>query len=929
MVRTSLSICLISAVLALAGSAGFMTPLHNATSGQRFKLVDRQPTGDIIFVDIDTKSIDSVGQWPWPRSLYATLFDKLKMQGATDIAFDIDFSSASTEAEDAAFEKALNRASGVIILPVFSQALTAQAGESRVHYNIPIDRFEQATLIGTVNVPVEADGRIRAYRLGAVVNGMPTPSLAVALAGLNGPVGGEFLIDFSIRADQIARFSAIDILDDQIAGHLVSGRKVVIGSSAQELRDFFWVPRYGLLSGPILHALAAETILQDRTLAQTGSLISVFGLGLLAALVLYLMRRMHWTRFLLILVLLSLAMELVSLMILQVAPILVDTSLWQASIAAFAVYSILRQIDVHKILLLIMRNEKRNTQTVLDRVIADNSDGIFIVEENGKVITVSRAGLEILKLETDTDYSDRSVEDILPEVLSGPVLNSISDHKEGIEAKLEQQEIELVLDNNDTLILEYSITPSRLGGGFSSNGRPKPDKHIACLTFRDITVRRQLERRLQYLATHDQLTGLANRTEFERRLADATKDEIPGSNDRALISIDLDRFKNINDTLGHDIGDQLLRLVSERLLNFAGSSNLVARFGGDEFAVLHFGETTKPKLAKLVQTIIDALSEPYDIYGHTVIIGASAGIAVGRGASGSGLELIRDADVALYGAKADRGNAYCFFEPQMGLKLQLRRSLELDLRCALDRGEFEIFYQPQTRLPNEGVVGVEALIRWHHPDRGLVSPADFIPVAEDIGLIEPIGAWLLKKACKDVVAWPVPIVLAVNLSSVQFNTGDLLKTVSDALSQSGLPPEQLELEITESLLMKETGSTLSILNSLRDMKASIAMDDFGTGYSSLSYIRKYPIDKIKIDRSFVMDLPDNRESLAIVHAIISIAKSLGMKITAEGIETAEQMEILTRAGCTYGQGYLLGKPVPARDLIGLLQPNPEAELLSA
>lgn len=242
MVRTFLSICLISALVALAGSAGFLTPLHNAISGHRFKLADRQPSGDIIFVDIDAKSIDSVGQWPWPRSLYAALFDQLNAQGATDIAFDIDVSSASSEAEDAAFEQALFRSAGAVILPVFSQALTARTDEARFHYNIPIERFEQAALTGTVNVPLEADGKIRAYRLGAMVNGTPTPSLAAALAGLNGPVENEFLIDFSIRADQIASFSAIDVLDNQIAEPMVRGKKVVIGSSAQELRDFFQVP---------------------------------------------------------------------------------------------------------------------------------------------------------------------------------------------------------------------------------------------------------------------------------------------------------------------------------------------------------------------------------------------------------------------------------------------------------------------------------------------------------------------------------------------------------------------------------------------------------------------------------------------------------------------------------------------------------------
>ena len=916
--RSVLPIAFISALIIFLHSAGFLTPVHNGLSAYRFNHAQRPPTDEIVIVDIDTKSISKVGIWPWPRHRYAILFDELRAAGATDIAFDIDVSAASTPADDAAFEQALIRASGSIILPVFSQKLTSRRDEYRYHHNVPIPRFDRVALLGTVNVPLDPDGRVRAYELGAVVDGVPVPSLAAVLAGLNGPVDSQFLIDFSINGNQIKRFSAIDIINDQIADIHLRGKRVIVGSSAEELRDHFWTPGYGLIAGPVMHALAAETILQNRMLKQTGTPTSIAGIALLALLVFFLTTRLHWPRFLAVLAFLSIAVEFAAVKILQSAPVLVDTSAWHAAILAFAGFAIVREIDVQQIVLMMVSNESRNTQSVLDHVIADNNDGIFVVDEDGDIVAVSRAALDILRLDPHRDYSEQAVRDVLPEILSDAVLGVVDQHRSGEPADTTPREVELVLDNDDVIILDYVVTPSRLEGEPSANGTRAPDRSIACLTFRDITVQRQMERRLQYLATHDPLTGLANRTEFEGRLLEATEDENANSNGCTVISIDLDRFKNVNDTLGHEYGDQLLRLAASRLLNFASSTNVIARFGGDEFAILLFDKMTKPKLCKFLRNIISELNEPYEIYGHRAIIGASLGVVVAKGGSVRGLELIRAADVALYGAKANGGNGFCFFEPQMGLKLQLRRSLELDLRQAMERDEFEIYYQPQTRLPGTEIIGVEALIRWLHPERGFVSPMEFIPVAEDVGLIEPIGAWLLKKACAEVASWPKEVTLAVNLSAVQFTSGDLLKTVNQALDQSGLPPEQLEFEITESLLMRETGTTLEILNALRDMQSGIAMDDFGTGYSSLSYIRKYPIDKIKIDRAFVMDLPENQESLAIVNAISAMAASLGLKTTAEGIETKEQARILTKSGCTFGQGYLYGKPMPACEIVEML-----------
>ncbi len=918
LVRSALPISLISLLILLVHSSGVFVSLDNILSGNRFRLIDRAPTGEIVVVDIDTKSIDAVARWPWPRRLHADLIDRLTAAGATDIAFDIDVSAASSEEDDTAFEQALIRASGSVILPVFTQKLTAKNDESGDYDNVPINRFERVALLGTVNVSLDADGRVRHYHLGSMVNDLPVASFASVLSGLNGPVDGDFRIDFTIDGNRIAHYSAIDVLNGDFDPAEFDGKRIVMGSSAEELRDFFLAPGHALMPGAVLHAVAAETILQDRMLVRTGWLVSLAGILVLALVTLFLTRRIHWPRFLLIMTLASVTIELIAFELLQATPFLIDTSVWHVAILVFVAYSIIREIDVQQILLLMVRSESRNTKAVLDQVIADNNDGVFVVDENGEVIAVSRAGLDILRLDPDIDYADRSVGDILPQILSKSVLKTIADHKAEIETAATTHEVELVLENDDVIILDYVVTPSTLEAEVSFDGVTAPARHIVCLTFRDMTVQRQLERRLHYLAIHDPLTGLANRTEFESRLLDATEDDDAAANGCSVISIDLDRFKNVNDTLGHEFGDQLLRLVASRLLEFASSTNVISRFGGDEFAILLFGKYTKAKLGRLVQKIVKMLSEPYEIFGHHAIIGASAGVVVAKGGSVRGLELVRAADVALYGAKANGGNGYCFFEPQMGLKLQLRRSLELDLRQAVEREEFEIYYQPQTLLPKPQIIGVEALIRWLHPERGFVSPVEFIPVAEDVGLIEPIGAWLLKQACKDVAAWPEPITLAVNLSSVQFTSGDLMKTVSQALAKSGLPPEQLEFEITESLLMKETGATLAILNKLRDLNCSIAMDDFGTGYSSLSYIRKYPIDKIKIDRAFVMDLPENLESLAIVHAIAAMSKSLGLKTTAEGIETAEQSKILTKAGCTFGQGYLTGKPMPGHELVELL-----------
>ena len=437
-------------------------------------------------------------------------------------------------------------------------------------------------------------------------------------------------------------------------------------------------------------------------------------------------------------------------------------------------------------------------------------------------------------------------------------------------------------------------------------------------THEDVTERRRAETALAFLARHDALTRLPNRTLFQERLADAITQARDGTI-CALLCLDLDRFKVINDTLGHPVGDGLLRAVAGRLAAVVRESDTVARLGGDEFAVIQVGLESSEESALLAGRIIEVMRRPFDIEGNTVLAGISIGISVTPRDGASPETLLKNADIALYLAKSEGRAAYRFFEPEMDDDVQARRAIELDLHDALPAQAFELHYQPVLDLRSGRVTGFEALIRWNHPVRGLISPANFIPTAEEVGLIIPIGEWVLMRACTEAATWPRDIEIAVNLSPAQFKGGQLLNCVRRALAASRLDPKRLELEITESLLLQNSEDTLSILHELRALGIRIALDDFGTGYSSLSYLRSFPFDKIKIDRSFIRDVDTNHDSAVIVGAIVGIAQGLGMTTVAEGVETEGQLAKVRDQGCAMVQGYLFSRPRPASEIPALIE----------
>jgi diguanylate cyclase (GGDEF)-like protein/PAS domain S-box-containing protein len=545
----------------------------------------------------------------------------------------------------------------------------------------------------------------------------------------------------------------------------------------------------------------------------------------------------------------------------------------------------------------------RETNLRLDAALDNMSQGLCLFDAQNRLEVVNRRFFEIFGLSRDK---------IQPGITFRSILElSAARHNQGTKTatQLLAEQAEFV-NRHDSGTHYYELSDGRVIASVyspTSNGG-----WVA--TFEDVTERRMAEAQIMHMARHDALTDLPNRVLFREKMEQALN---RGEN-LAVLFVDLDRFKAVNDTLGHPVGDALLCAVTQRLQMAVRGADTVARLGGDEFAIVQVG--TKPADAsELAGRIIAELSEPFDILGHQVVIGASIGIAIAPTDGKEPDQLLRNADMALYRAKSSGRGSYHFFQPEMDAQMQARHALETDLRKAVTAGEFEMYYQPIVELAGGVITGFEALVRWNHPQRGVVTPGSFIPVAEEIGLIGALGDWVLKQACRDAATWPEGLTVAVNLSAVQFRNPSLALSIVSALSASGLDASRLVLEITETVLLQDDRAILDTLHQIRALGARISMDDFGTGYSSLSYLRSFPFDKIKIDRSFIQELGRKDDCIAIIRAVTRLGENLGMVTIAEGVETNEQLEILRAEGCTQVQGYLFSPPRPASEVPKLLK----------
>ena len=445
------------------------------------------------------------------------------------------------------------------------------------------------------------------------------------------------------------------------------------------------------------------------------------------------------------------------------------------------------------------------------------------------------------------------------------------------------------------------------------------DRPAVLLALMDITERKRAEARVAYKAQHDGLTGLPNRNQLRQQMEEALIHARRNGDQIAVIVLGIDNFKSVNDTLGHGVGDKLLRSVGKRLRSVLREEDRLARLNSDKFAIVQSGLKRPEDAVLLAGRLLQAIHEPYLLYGQSLVVSASIGIAMAPGDGEEPERLLKNADLALSRAKNDARGTFSFFESEMDARVQSRRKIEVDLREAIENGGLRPYYQPLIDLASGRITGVEALVRWPHPERGMIPPSEFIPVAEETGLVNALGAMMLRRACMDAVLWPEDVRVAVNLSPLQFRTGSLLAQVMDALKASGLPARRLELEITETLLLEKSSQVQATLHALRALGVRISMDDFGTGYSSLSYLRSFPFDKIKIDQSFVRDLASNRGAQAIVRAIVSLGLGLGVTITAEGVETEEELACLRAEGCHEGQGFLFSSARPHSIIMALLK----------
>src|ERR1700730_2044416 len=544
-----------------------------------------------------------------------------------------------------------------------------------------------------------------------------------------------------------------------------------------------------------------------------------------------------------------------------------------------------------------------------DTALNNMPHGLCMFDSEGRLVVGNNRLSELLGLPPDLAHKDMTVWEMFYECVRSELITEYTAERVAVQFETHQADRKkgnIIIDALDGRNFSLTFQPMENGGSVG--------------LIEDITDRKSAEAKISHMARYDALTGLPNRTYFRDQLDKALGPTRHSGKSCAVLFIDLDQFKQVNDTLGHPCGDQLLCAVADRLRKIVRDTDVVARFGGDEFVVFQSPVKHPKEAAALAKNIVKWLEEPYDIEGHNVVIGASIGIAITPHEAISADSLLKNADMALYRAKSDGRGTWRFFEPDMAAQAQARRSLELDLRTALNNNAFKVFYQPLVNLKTRRISTCEALLRWPHPERGMIPPAEFIPIAEEMGLIHDISRWVLQQACAEATQWPNHVRVAVNLSSLQFRRGDVVGDVREALNVSGLEPGRLEVEITESVLLQDTPLTRASLHQLRELGVRISLDDFGTGYSSLSYLHSFPLQKVKIDRSFLEGLGSSDRPVTLLHGVARLSAELGMSVVVEGIETEEQLALIsTEEGIEEAQGYLFSPPIPGRQIRKLLR----------
>jgi len=886
-----LALILVTAVY-LAGGLDFV---ERQLLDLRFRLDQRQPGDELVIVAIDRPSLQSLNTWPWPRAYHAELIDRLVAAGAARIAFDVDFSSPSTPEMDARLEQALEAAGGRVILPVLRQLHATPAGPVLLDTE-PLPRFRGHVDVASITVQPADDGLIRTMALRMPWGDGWVPTLSALLAGQDNGDAGAYAIDYSLAPAAIPRLSYADVLRGNFDPGTLRGRQVLIGATAAELQDAMPVPVFRSISGVVLHAMAYHSLIQDRVLRPIGR----WPVLLLAlAVMLGLAGRFadwSWQRGLAVLVG-GAGLLLAASAALQAAwPLILDTTPIVVLLALLYGNGLVGRIDRQTLWLFMQNVRLRRLDGLMRNVVENSFDAIVTVRGDGRVETANAAADAIFGF-APGELAGRHIGELLP--------SQAQDDESGATAVLllpGQREASGRRQNGVSFPLELAVSETSLG-----------EERLFIVIVRDVTERKAQEARLEHQALHDALTGLPNRTLLKDRLSHAVALAKREQSEVALLLLDLDRFKAINDTLGHQVGDIMLRDLAQRLSEPLRRSDTIARLGGDEFAILLPPGGDMKRARRVAQRLRKALEKPFLVEGLSLEVSGSLGIAVYPEHAETADGLLQCADVAMYMAKHEQAGIAVYNAAKDHNSVRYL-TLTGELRQAIETGQLSFHYQPKLDLRASRVTGVEALARWNHPTHGFIPPEEFILQAEQTGLIQPLTLWAFNTALAQLCAWRdagLEIDVAINLSARNLHDGNVPELLNGLLRHWRIEPHWLTVEVTESAIMIDPETAMQVCQGIRALGLKLALDDFGTGHSSLGYLKRLPLNELKIDKSFVFKMTEDDNDAAIVRSTIDLAHNLGLEVVAEGVESEAHAQLLRSLGCERAQGYLFSKPLPA------------------
>ncbi len=880
--------------------SGALQNLDNSITALNFKLSRHVVDAGVVLVEIDSYSIKQLELWPWPRSYHARVLKKLRAADANKVFFDVDFSAPSEPREDAVLARTLTTFSpGQVMLPAFLQYTSSQANR-KLSLIEPLPLFADHVTPVSVNLKPDPDGLVRRIKLFNRFADIDLYTAPALFHGSNIYDSDTLLLDFSIDPASFSHISYADVYSGNFPDGMFADKYVIVGATALELSDQIPVPVYQSLPGPVVQALAYQTLSAGK-LKHVGKPLVVLLIAVMQLCIMFLLMKISWRTGLAIAVLVTVGWFLLAQQflargfLLDIAPLMIFP--WLSF-----VFMQLARIDQQALRLFRQRMRLVRQEALMATVVENTGDGILTLDEAGVIKSINPAALEMFGC-TGQSRVNKSISTLIPSLMN----NGIFAVRYASAGLCEDQGRHL---SDELFPIEFSVNTLQLA-----------DQKLYTVFVRDVTERKARQMELSFQATHDSLTGLFNRAALKGRLQKTVQDYQKCQRPAALLFVDLDRFKEINDTLGHGAGDKILHELGERLATLQNDNVFVARIGGDEFGVLLTGADEAQDAERMVKALLTLIEKPFVAETMSLQVQASIGIAHLPEHTQIDEELMMFADVAMYQAKVNHLE-YVVYDASVDSNTLRNLAISSQLNLAVDDEQFILFYQPKVDINTNEVVCLEALVRWVHPTLGTVAPDDFINVAERSGMIKPLTLYTLKTAmsrCRRLRAQGHNISMAVNLSAFLLQDMSLVEDLKSFLAEDSIDPAWLELEITESAIVNNPERAFEILKQIRALDIRLSIDDFGTGYASLSYLKQLPVQELKIDKLFIQELLDNKSDQIIVRSTVELSHSLGLKVVAEGVESREIYNYLRDAGCDIAQGYWISPPLPSAKLEAWLE----------